>query len=281
MEEDNKSFKYSSIENTDGSDRVDDNTKFTRNERPNEFGYGKMSIRQGNKYTEQIMDINRKPLLPASIEFLVKTIQGHKALVEMSEGFVFIDLHEKINETYLENQIHYDFACPYSCGLALVDLNEKSFFIDEKGKRVFDTNFEFAESFYEGTALVKNANKYFIINTNGEKIADVNYDQISSYSPQVWQVINIKKETYKSGFIDRTGRQVSEIIYDEVYYSEEWHRGWVRIKNKFGFLDEYGQVIIPIKYDAAEIFNNQGQAFVKLGDREFYINVSGKEEEEK
>jgi hypothetical protein len=71
------------------------------------------------------------------------------------------------------------------------------------------------------------------------------------------------------------------MVYDEMYYSEEWHRGWVRVKNKFGFLDEYGQVVIPIKYDAAEIFNAQGQAFVKLGTRLFYINVNGKEEEEK
>jgi hypothetical protein len=197
VETDNKSFKYSSIENADGSDRMDENTTFTRNERPNEFGYGKTSIRQGSKYTEQIMDIHRKPLLPANIEFLVNAIQGHMALVQMGRAFIFIDLKEHIDEAYLQHQIHYDFAYPYACDLALVDLKEESFFIDTKGNRVFDTNFEFAESFYEGSALVKNANKYFIINTKGEKIADVNYDQVITFSPHVWQVINIRKKNIK------------------------------------------------------------------------------------
>jgi hypothetical protein len=50
----------------------------------------------------------------------------------------------------------------------------------------------------------------------------------------------------------------------------------VRVGNKWGFVDKTGKEIIPLIYDEASFFDNE-KSKVKIGDREFYIDKTGKE----
>ena len=67
----------------------------------------------------------------------------------------------------------------------------------------------------------------------------------------------------KWGFIDRTGKEICPVIYDEV-----WDFWWkftpVRIGDKEGFINRKGEEICPVKYDKVQFFAH-GFARVRIG----------------
>ncbi|MDR2009992.1 MAG: WG repeat-containing protein [Bacteroidales bacterium] len=44
---------------------------------------------------------------------------------------------------------------------------------------------------------------------------------------------------------------------------------------KYGFIDKTGKEIIPLVYDEARYFNKDGKAKVKLNDETFFIDENG------
>jgi hypothetical protein len=92
-----------------------------------------------------------------------------------------------------------------------------------------------------------------------------------------WQVTRVKGDVYWSGFVDLQGKEVVPLIYDEMgYFQPEVRRTRAGIKEKFGYLDELGNVAIPSQYEYAEIFD-KGKARVMLNGRDFFIDPDGKE----
>ena len=60
----------------------------------------------------------------------------------------------------------------------------------------------------------------------------------------------------KYGFIDKTGKEVIPIKYDNAWgFSEELAN--VRLNNKWGFIDKTGKEVTPIKYDDASSFSEE------------------------
>jgi hypothetical protein len=241
-------------------------------------GFAKVTLRAGDSYSEGIIDAAGKEVIPPQENLLVTEIDGATALVQMRLGFKFVDLdRQRLNPLELDKATVYQFAESYSCGLAMVEEDDAWFYIDQAGKPVFDATFTFAESFHHDRALVMKDEKYRIIDTKGHTVAELKYDQVNLYSPWRFQVTNIKKDVYWTGFVDLQGKEVVPLIYDEMgYYDPELKRTRAGIGDKLGFLDEYGDVAIPIKYEYAEIFS-QGKARVMLGGRAFFIDASGKE----
>ncbi|MGB4775629.1 MAG: WG repeat-containing protein [Daejeonella sp.] len=276
-ENDSGGFKYTSIENGNKSGH-DSTTKYTRKDKPNALGYAKISIRQGNNYYEGVLDGNGKQLFPMDAQLLVNSIQDTIALVQEGRGSMFVNLKmQAADPAYYTKVKRYDSAEPYSCGLAKVNIQNDWFYININGEDAFNTSYDFVESFYADRALVKTGEKFSIIDTKGKVIATLPYDQVNTFSPYVWQVTRVRKDIFKSGFVNRDGKEVVPLIYDEVDDCDpEFNRGWVRIKNKIGFLDQYGKVVIPVKYESAEIFD-KGKSYVTLDGRGFYIDVNGNE----
>ena len=77
----------------------------------------------------------------------------------------------------------------------------------------------------------------------------------------------------KLGFIDKTGKEVIPIKYDDASSFSEGLAS-VSLNYKYGFIDKTGKEVIPIKYDYAEGFS-EGLAQVKLNNKWFYINQKG------
>ncbi len=79
----------------------------------------------------------------------------------------------------------------------------------------------------------------------------------------------------KYGFIDNMGQVKVPIIYDECGF---FSNGFVKVKKdgKWGFVNKEGKVIVPIKYDDAGIFLCE-RAAVKLNDKWGYVDTFGKE----
>ena len=247
----------------------------------NEQGFAKAARGEGDTYAEGIIDKEGNEVIAPRTDMLVNDITGAVALVQVGREFLFVDLDRGlVDAEQLGTEKGFQYAEPFRCGLAMVQVDDRRFFIDPEGNNPFGKTFEFAETFHRDRSLVKEGARYRIIDTTGRTVATMNYDQVNPQSPERWQVTRIKGDTYWSGFVDLDGKEVVPLIFDEVgYYDEAVKRIRVGKEGKYGFLDELAQVAIPIQYEYAEIFD-KGKARVMHDGRQFFIDPNGKEVEE-
>ena len=84
----------------------------------------------------------------------------------------------------------------------------------------------------------------------------------------VWVILNDK-----CGFIDKTGKEVITIKYDNLFCFEEGLAG-AKLDGKYGFINKSEEIIIPFKYENASDFS-EGLAAVQLNGKYGCINKSG------
>jgi len=244
----------------------------------NEQGFAKVNMGDGDTYAEGIIDSLGSEVITPHTDMLVNDITGSQALVQRGREFLFVDLDRGlVDAEALSIEKGYQYAEPFRCGLAMVQVDDRWFYIDSMGANPFDITFDFAESYHHERAMVKQGEHYQILDTEGKTVARMNYDQVSPYSPWRWQVINIKGDVYWSGFVDLDGKEVVPLIYDDMlYYDPEENRTRAGINGKYGYLNELGEVAIPVQFEYAEIFD-KGKARVMLNGRQYFIDHNGKE----
>lgn len=252
--------------------------KYTKVEPANELGFAKVSFGAGETYAEGIIDAKGVEIIPPLTTIFIDDITGSTALVRNGREHLFVDLgNGPIDTALFATTKGYQYAEPFRCGRAMVQVDDRWFYIDTMGTNPFGVTFDFAETFHHDRAMVMEGERYRIIDTEGKTVAQMNYDQVNPQSPWRWQVTNIKGDVYWSGFVDLDGKEVVPLIYDEVgYYDPQVKRLRVGKGDKYGFLDELAQVVIPIHYEYAEIFDH-GKARVMLNGRAFFIDPDGKE----
>ncbi len=260
--------------------------KYTKVAPANSLGYAKVSSGDGATYAEGIIDAKGNEVIAPRTDMLVNDITGAQALVQVVREFLFVDLDQgPIDTALFATTKGYQYAEPFRCGRAMVQVNDRYFYIDTNGNQLFGKNFDFAETFHHDRAMVKASSSrsvgegehYRIIDTGGKTVAAMHYDQVNPYTATRWQVTKIKGDVYWSGFVDLDGKEVVPLNYTEIgMWQPEVKRTRAEIKEKIGYLDELGNVAIPIQYDYAEIFS-MGKARVRLNGRVFFIDAEGKE----
>ena len=251
---------------------------YTKVDTPNPEGFAKVSMGSGGSYAEGIIDAKGVEIIPPMTSMLIDDITGSTALVRRGREHLFVDLgNGPVDPDLFATTKGYQYAEPFRCGRAMVQVDDRRFYIDSHGNRLFGASYDHAESFHHDRAMVKEGERYRIIDTTGNTVAPMNYDQVSSQSPWCWQVTRIRGEAYWSGFVDLNGKEITPLIYDEVgYYDPVVMRIRVGKDGKYGFLDEHARVVIPVQYEYAEIFDN-GKARVILNGRGFLSDPDGKE----
>lgn len=264
---------------SDGALSVDTPTmRYTKVEPPNARGFAKVASGDAETYAEGIIEAAGTEIIPPLTSILIEDITGSTALVRNGREHLFVDLgNGPIDTSLFATTKGYQYAEPFRCGRAMVQVDDRWFYIDADGNRLFDADFDFAETFHHDRAMVKEGERYRIIDTEGKTVARMDYDQVSPQSPWCWQVTRIKGDVYWSGFVDLDGEELTPLVYDEVgYYDPEVQRIRVGKGARFGFLDAHAREVIPVQYEYAEIFD-KGKARVVLNGRDFYIDPSGKE----
>lgn len=200
---------------------------------------------------------------------------------DFSEGLICAELKgkygfkNKLGQTIIP--FKYDDASNFSEALAFVKIKGKYGFIDKSNRIVISCKYEEANDFSEGLALVQKGQKKFFINRK-EKIIHIEkiYDWISNFSERRAAVMI----NNKWGYIDRYGKEVIPLIYDN-NYGEEFQSNFneeralvVNSVGKWGFIDKSGNEIIPLIYDYAEPFFN-GKSLVRIDVDCFFINKEG------
>ena len=79
----------------------------------------------------------------------------------------------------------------------------------------------------------------------------------------------------KYGYVNKSGVEVTLLKYDYVYDFKEG-MAEVKLNRKSGFVNKSGEEVIPLKYDYVYRFY-EGKAGVALNGRYFYIDKNGNE----
>jgi len=159
----------------------------------------------------------------------------------------------------------------FSDGLAVVDIDLKSGYINRESKIVIEPQFDYASPFVEGIALVNVGEKWGFINTQGEYVLPLQFDEAENYSEGVAPVC---KEG-KWSFVDCHGQTVANLgnQYTTVFSLIEG-RAIVEKDGKYGAIDKAGNLIIDTQFDHLGIFS-EGMAYARKGKTQGFVTPTG------
>lgn len=137
------------------------------------------------------------------------------------------------------------------CCVHPAKLNGKLGFIDKFGNVIEDFNYDEVKLCSDNDGMfgmyytVKLDKKYALYSTvNSEFLTDFVYDEIGYYTYNRFRVY----ENYKYGYIDNYGEIIIPLIYENAdeFFSDEI--AVVKLKGKYGAVNFYGDVVIPFEY---------------------------------
>jgi hypothetical protein len=129
-------------------------------------------------------------------------------------------------------------------------------YMNQVGELVILPQFDRAEKFSEGFAPVKVNKKWGFINLKGQISISPQYDMVGeSISPYDEKPDRNDYNNYSSSFSEGLAG--------------------VKLKGKWGFINQSGELVIPYKFDKVQKFSG-GVATVRVGDLWGVINQEGK-----
>lgn len=129
-------------------------------------------------------------------------------------------------------------------------------------KYIIQPKYDKAEFYGKELSVVKMGNTYGFVNKAGEELTEIKYDTTINFSTslvlakEAKKYLLIPKENLLSenlGFA--SGELALKRSYDRVITSFIDNYAVVEINGKFGYIDEEGEEVIPLKYDAATLFD--------------------------
>ena len=176
--------------------------------------------------------------------------------------------------------LKYHKVNSFSQGLACVRMEKFWGYINELDKEIIPFIFDEAYSFSDGIAFVRKNHKSGYIDFNGKEVIPIIYDELHQFTKGLayYAILGDKKER---GFLNKHGARVIS-WYDNFVEFKGFSEGLASIaKNvngllKWGYINEYGKIMIDCKFTTIESFSN-GIAKVELNGKYGFINKEGKE----
>ncbi|MBI3501300.1 MAG: WG repeat-containing protein [Bacteroidetes bacterium] len=161
----------------------------------------------------------------------------------------------------------FEKAGDFSSGRAYIVQNGQYGFINRKGEIIIPAVYNWAESFKpNGTARVKLADKFGMIDTSGKSILQCEYDRIDDFSEGLVLVVKNKK----FGFADEKGNSVIPIKFDyspEISEVKGFQNGLAKVEQnkKRGLINKSGNSYLPLEYDDIRNFSEELCAVKRAG----------------
>jgi TPR repeat protein len=194
----------------------------------------------------------------------------------------FIDKTDKV---IIQGSPEMKLEGDFSEGRAVIIGKQGIGFIDRNGKAVIPPKYQantfsnYGNIFTQGAArVVRKDGTYTLINTAGKELTSKPYEDISGNTAFIqfneWEGIFIYKLNKLSGFMDKSGKEMTRAIYDS---ANPFRDGMGRFSKsrKYGFIDRSGKEIIAPAYDNARDFVS-GMAAVQVAGKWGYIDKTGK-----
>ncbi len=167
----------------------------------------------------------------------------------------------------------YDWAGDYIDGLARVqEVAEtlKTYYIDPRAQQLGTHFFENGEDFCNGMAPVFEKGKWGVINKQGQLIIPHIYASVGEFTEGK---IPVSLDGSKWFYVDSTGTRCIQSNFQQAHpFQDKCAR--VVAENKWGFINDEGQWLLPPTFDFIEDFC-QGWALFRQGDKAGYINKAG------
>ena len=177
-----------------------------------------------------------------------------------------------------------------SSDLALVKLRGKYGFINREEKEIiplkydnvycggyFSNMIDFGWPSYDYLMSVSQNGKWGFVNQKGELVIPITYSHVKS-SVYKDDISILCKKDGKWGAIGQEGSIHVPFIYDELGDYYNGHPCYARKENKYGFIDEFNNEIIPFKYSTVHGFPYEGSlAVVSENGKYGYVDLNGKE----
>lgn len=143
-------------------------------------------------------------------------------------------------------------------------------YVDDNGAEVIGFKYDEASPFVNGYAKVKKKDLWGFIDAQGKEVVPIKYNIIEPFGNNVFKVAEGGKEKdgqlsgEKYGFIDITGRYLVKDLFNEV---GAFVNGVARVmkNDKYGFIDENINLIVPCQFKAVGDFNEDGFVWVNDG----------------
>ena len=178
----------------------------------------------------------------------------------------------------------YKFIGCFEEDLAVIEINNKYGYINKSNELVIEPVYDEASSFDNGYAKVKKDKDLdeeilYIIDKQGNTIFKSPEDlvNISSQNEGLYIATKIKEDnTTKLGYINEFGDTIIPFIYDEAYPFKD-NLAVVKQNNKCGVIDKNNNLIVDFKYDYISNFYNNYAVIRNDNYRKYgLINNQGK-----
>ena len=196
----------------------------------------------------------------------------------------------------------YDRAYNFSEGLAMVELNKKWGFIDEKGKEIAYDNilgfkYDYVLGFSEGLAAVKknviDLALWGFIDKTGKEVTEFIYRDAKPFSDgfalikDAVGVFNYIDKDFNFLIKERTEGTFDFskfIVPERIIMAESFSEGMAAVKlmslkeseeDRWGFINKKGEIAIPAKYDGVRGGFKEGLSAVNIGGivSEIYLGI--------
>jgi hypothetical protein len=153
----------------------------------------------------------------------------------------------------------FDIGGDFAAGLAPVNVGQERIpnlgfiknpgrwgYLNKAGALVIPMTFQLADEFHEGLAAAQHSHISGFIDHNGSFVFTAPFDVSWGFSEGVVLV----KSNLKMIYYDRTGRRLPTPPLDDNYYGHSFHEGLaaVQIRDKWGFMDKTGALVIPPQF---------------------------------
>ena len=165
----------------------------------------------------------------------------------------------------------YDDLREFSEGLAAASKNGLWGYIDKSGNEIIPIRYRTVKTFSEGIAVAQDLlGNFHLFTAEGTLIADsLKYEDVSFFQDGKAMVEN----GHLFGFIDKNGDQ---IIAPEYEYASAFRDGIALVKrDKYGFIDDKGNIHLPLEYDKLWYPSEGMVRFKKEGRYGFLIANTG------
>ena len=148
-------------------------------------------------------------------------------------------------------------------------------FIDKTGKVIIEHKYNEIGDFSDGLVRVKLNGRWRYVDKNDTLVLTVPYNNVGDFSEGLAKFIDGRN---KSGFIDKLGQVIIQPIFDSNSSSMNlsFNNGIAPIQKngQWGYIDKTGTMIIEPQFSEAGSFLNKF-AKVKKGNDAFFINSKG------
>jgi len=217
-----------------------------------------------------IIDEEGNSIIPFEFEEL-QAFDGQKTTIAKQNGkYGIINFKNQELLPFENEEIHSSrFSENY-----VVKQRGKFGLLNKNREKIFDFIFDDLQPCYydkDNKFIIKTKGKFGIIDIAGKEIIPPEYDEISNwveYGPEAHFVTKRSKK----GIFSRDGKQLIPPIYDKLnYYTDSYII--VSQNNKFGIINIYNKIIIPINYD--KLYMDWFKIVYERRDTEIYVLKDG------